>query len=59
MQGDCTTLSTAVDGWYDLINSPDMEVYQHFIKKRMSSAMELFFTVAYLMDPFFMGKTYF
>jgi len=59
MQGDCTTLSTAVDGWYDLVHSSDMEVYKNVIKKRMSSAMEPFFIVAYLMDPFFMVKTYF
>lgn len=59
MQGDCATLSTAVDGWYDLIESPDMEVYQIAIRKRMTSAIEPFFIVAYLMDPFFMGKIYF
>lgn len=59
MQGDCTSLSTAVDGWYDLTESPYMEFFKNVIQKIMSSAIEPFFIVAYLMDPFFMGKPYY
>jgi len=55
MQGDCTSLSSALDGWHDLLYSPIMESYVNQIKKRMDDAVEPFFLVANWMDPFYMG----
>jgi len=33
MQGDSTSLSSALDGWHDLLYSPVMENYTTQIKK--------------------------
>lgn len=55
MQGDNTSLSSAVNGWFDLLYSTDMENYRTQIKKRMENAIEPFFLVANWIDPLCLG----
>lgn len=55
MQGHSTSLSSALDGWHDLLYSQLMESYINQIKKRMDDAVKPFFLVANWIDPFYMG----
>lgn len=55
MQADSSNVADAVHSWLTLFNSPNLKTYKATVLRKMDTAIEPFFFVAYMMHPRYQG----